>query len=186
MKRYLQLLVVLALTIIIVSATLTVFLNFNFAGQKAESGTQRYLSYRGEQSRIYLVDATSSYNNANETYVTPYGQVVQQGSPLLVITATMRNDYSPEMPPPPNGLPISPADGTAYVYFTAILYNKDGAVNASNLTIPDFWLPSTPGTALVLASGQTAQTNIYLSTDQRDVTQYVVELIFLGDSIPTT
>jgi hypothetical protein len=185
LKRYLQLLVVLALTTIIVSATLTILLNFDFTDRKTESGTQRYLSYKGEQSRIYLVDATSYYSNANETYVTPYGQVVQQGSPLLVITVTMRNDYSPEIPPPPNGLPISPADGTAYVYFTASLYNKDRAVNATNVTVPDFWLPSTLGTALVLASGQIAQTNIYLSTDQRDVTRYVVEMIFLGDSIPT-
>jgi len=186
MKKNLQTLAVFAIAIITVSLTSAVFLNTEFGGQTAESVSPGYLLYQGELSKIYLVTSTYSYGNANKTYTTPAGQFVQLGSPLFIITVTLRNDYSSEeAPPPPNEVPVSPADGTAYVYFTAKVYDGNGAVNATNVTVPDFWLPSTPGTALVLSSGQTASANIYMSTDKTGIIKYGIETIFLGDSIPT-
>ncbi len=186
MKRSLQIIALLAMATVVTAAIITFFLSIEFAGQNAESSSKGYLMYQGEKSKIYLIAATYSYSNANETYTTPAGQLVQAGSSLFIVTVTLRNDYTSEdAPPPPNGLPISPADGTAYVYFTAQLYNGNGAINATNVTVPDFLLPSTPGTALVLSSGQTASANIYMSTDKTRIIKYVIETIFLGDSIPT-
>jgi len=186
LKKNLQAVAVFAIAIITISVPFAVFLNAEFGGQTAESFSPGYLLYQGKLSKIYLVTSTSSYGNANETYTTPAGQFVQQGSPLFIITVTLRNDYSSEeAAPPPNEVPVSPADGTAYVYFTAKVYDENGAVNATNVTVPDFSLPSTPGTALVLSSGQTASANIYTSTDKTGITKYGVEVIFLGDSIPT-
>jgi hypothetical protein len=136
-------------------------------------------------SKIFLVAATSAYAEANETYIAIDGQVVQWGSLLFVVTATLRNDYTSDDPPPFNGVPISPADGTAYVYLTASLYGKEGAINARDVTVPDFSIPSTPGAALVLASGQTASVNIYLAVNQKNINDFNFKMIFIGDSIPT-
>jgi len=186
MSRRVQKIAVATLLIIISAVALIVFVKVEFAGQPAVPVSQGYLRYKGEESKIYLVTATSSYDTANESYTTLDGQFVQAGTPLFIVTVTLRNDYSfDDAPPAPNGLPVSPADGTAYVYFTARLYDGNGAINATNVTVPDFWLPSTPGTALVLGSGETASANIYMATDSTSVTQFEVELIFLGDSIPT-
>ena len=110
--------------------------------------------------------------------------MIQKGSSLFIITATLRNDYTIDDPPPPNGIAISPADGTAYVYLTAQLKNDEGIINAKDVTVPDFSIPSIPGAALVLASGQTASVNIYLSVNEDNISDYDIEAVFIGDSIP--
>jgi hypothetical protein len=130
------------------------------------------------------VAATAAYGSASQTYNTTDGQVVQKGSPLFIINVTLRNDYNLDDAPPSKGIPISPADGTAYVYITAQLNNEERIIKAIDVTVPDFSIPSTPGAALVLASGQTASVNIYLSVNEKNISDYGIKAIFIGDSIP--
>jgi hypothetical protein len=184
MKIRSQVLAVVAL-LIILAATLIVFLtNIGSTVLRIDSITPGYLLYRGNRSKIYLISATSSHDTANETYGTVDGQTVQKGSPLFTIKVTLRNDYTADEPAPPIDIPIAPADGTAYVFLTAHLFGNAGAINTTNITAGDFSLPSTSGTGLVLASGQTASANIYMATNHANIYGYNIGLIFLGDSIP--
>ena len=171
--------------IIILASTFIVFLGTNdFSSPKTQPTALQYLSYQEHVSRIFLVAATAGYVFASQTYNTTFGQVVEKGSPLFIINVTLRNDYTLDDPPPSKGLPISPADGTAYVYLTAQLNNEEGIVKAIDVTVPDFSIPSTPGAALVLASGQTASVNIYLAMNEKNIIDYGIKVIFIGDSIP--
>jgi hypothetical protein len=181
----------LAITLLIlciaVVAGFTVYLLGTLTTPGASSVIPHYLVYDGKPSKIYLVDAVTSYSNANETYATPDGQVVEKGTPLFVIRMTLRNDYTSDHPAQPlhNQDQTSPADGTAYLYLTAQLYGKDGQLNATNVSVSDFSLPAVPGTGLVLSNGETAPVNIYMATSQTNINKYEVNLYFLGDSIPS-
>ena len=169
------------------AASLSVYLAENIlSSPNVKPAIPHYLFYNSATSKIFLIGAVTSYGSANETYTTPAGQVVQKGNPLFIITVTLRNDYTSDNPPPPlpNKYQTSPADGTAYLYLTAQLYNKDGALNATDVSVSDFSLPSTKGTGLVLASGETTSVNIFMATSQTNINKCGVKLIFLGDSIP--
>jgi hypothetical protein len=145
-----------------------------------------YLPYNGSTSKIYLLNVATSYGNSNDTYTDPAGQVFEKGTPIFVITLTLRNDYTSDNPAPPlpNQVQTSPADGTAYLYLTTNLFNKSGQLNATTVSPTDFSLPAIPGTGLVLASGQTKSISVYLATSQTNINKYEVNLYFLGDSIP--
>jgi hypothetical protein len=184
MTKRLKLFAIAAVAIVLVSTLIVYFANIDLP-PKTQSTLPQYLSYGGNVSKIFLVASTVGYGEANETYTATDGQVVQKGSLLFVVTATLRNDYSSDNPPPPNGVPIAPADGTAYVYLTAQLNSKEGAVKAKDVTVPDFVIPSTSGAAIVLAAGQTAPVNIYMAVNQKDITDCIIKMIFIGDSIPT-
>jgi hypothetical protein len=186
MKKRQKIIAITAI-IVILASTLTVFLGrINSSPPPVTLQTpQQYLSYQGNMSKIFLVATTSEYSEVNQTYTSNDGKIIQKGTSLFIITATLRNDYTSDEPPPLKGIPIAPADGTAYIYLTAQLRDKAGIVNATDVTVPDFSIPSTPGAALVLASGQTASVNIYLSVNQKDVSKYGLNVIFIGDSIPT-
>ena len=175
-----------ALMIILLALVLTIFLAASYFLSRVELVSAHYLSYQGNASKIYLLAATTSYGNANGSYITPAGYFVQKGELLFIVTATLRNDYTADDPPPPlsGQPPISPADGTAYLYLTAQLFDKAGNVSASDVSVSDFSLPLTPGEGVVLASGQTASANILLATSQTDINRCDVYLVFVGDSIP--
>jgi hypothetical protein len=150
---------------------------------KTQAFTPHYLAYQGFETRIYALSETSSYSTSNQTYVTSNGHQVPVGSQLFTITLTLRNDYSNDNPPP-SQTPVTPIDGTAYVCLNATLYGKEGAVNAVNVTPSDFSVTSNDQVGLVLASGQTSTFNIYLATDRTDISEFLVSLVFVGDSIP--
>ncbi len=184
MNKRLKLATISVIIIILASTAIAFLANSGFSHQKTHSTAQQYLSYQGNASKIFLVDAVAEYALSSQTYNTTDGQVIQKGSSLFIITATLRNDYTIDDPPPPNGIAISPADGTAYVYLTAQVKNEEGIIKAKDITVPDFSIPSTPGAALVLASGQTASVNIYLSVNEDNISDYGIEAVFIGDSIP--
>lgn len=169
-----------------IATVFTVYLLGIHATPKASSVVPHYLVYDGKPSNIYLIEAATSYINSNETFTTTNGQVVEKGTPLFVITITLRNDYTSDNPAPPlhNQVQTSPSDGTAYLYLTAKLYDKDGQLNATNVSVSDFSLPAVQGTGLVLSSGETAQVKIYMATSNMNINKYEVSLNFLGDSIP--
>jgi hypothetical protein len=146
-----------------------------------------YLSFNSVASKIYLLGAATSYGNANETLIAANGAVIQKGNPLFIVTLTLRNDYTSDEPAPalPNQGQTSPADGTAYLYLTAQLHNKNGVVNATDVSVSDFSIPAIQGTGCVLASGQTSPVNIYMATTHTDISKCEINLVALGDSIPT-
>jgi hypothetical protein len=179
--------ITLLVLVIVVLAGFTIYLSGTLIPSGGSSAIPRYLVYNDKTSKIYLMDSFTSYSNANETYTTPDGRIVEKGTPLFVITITLRNDYTSDNPAPPldNQEQTSPADGTAYLYLTAQLYDKEGQLNATNVSVSDFSLTAASGTGLVLSSGQTAPVNIYMATSQTNINKYEVNLYFLGDSIPT-
>lgn len=183
-KRHLA--IALLVACIIIAMGVTLYLSGTLFGTTASSVKPHYLSYNGESSKIYLVNVLTSYSNANDTLTTPAGQVFEKGTPIFIITLTLRNDYTSDSPAPPqpNQDQTSPADGTAYLYLTAQLYNQSGKLNATDISVSDFSLSAVPGTGLVLTSGETKSVNIYLATIQTHVSKYEVNLYFLGDSIP--
>jgi hypothetical protein len=173
---------------LVLAAALALYLAENTPRpSEVESVTSHYLTYNGDASKIYLLGATTSYGSTNETYTTSSGHIVQKGSPLFIVTVALRNDYTSDSPPPalPNQYQLSPADGTAYLYLTAQLYNKDSSLNATDVSFSDFSVPVVQGTGYVLASGETRSVNIYLATSQTNISKCEVNLAILGDSLPT-
>jgi hypothetical protein len=184
MKKWLA---ITLLVLVIAVAGLTVYLTGIVSKPGDSSVIPGYLSYNDKTSKIYLVDSFTSYGKTNETYTTADGQIVERDTPLFIITMNLRNDYTSDNPAPPlqNQEHTAPADGTAYLYLTAQLHNKEGKLNSTNVSISDFSLTATNGTGLVLSSGQTALVNIYMATSQTNIDKYEVNIYFLGDSIPT-
>lgn len=172
------------IAILVISAVLFVFWS-GLLSPNTQAFAPHYLAYQGAASRIYVLSETSSYAIANQTYSTSDGRQVSKGSQLFVITLTLRNDYSSDNPPPARDNPTAPIDGTAYVCLNATLFNKDGAVSSVNVTPSDFSTPAGDQLGLVLASGQTSTVNINLATDHSDISQFLVNLVFVGDSIPS-
>ncbi len=153
--------------------------------QNTRAFTPHYLAYQGDASKIFVLSETSSWATANQSYLDSEGQMIPQGSQLFVVSVTLRNDYSSENPAPAAGeSQAAPIEGTAYIYLNTILYNKDGIVDAVNVSPSDFTVPPAY-TGVVLASGQTNSVNIYLATNKTDVSSFLVSLNFVGDSIPT-
>jgi hypothetical protein len=183
-----KLAITLLVTCIIAVAGFTVYWLETQTKSEDSSVNPHYLTYNGVTSKIYLTYTVTSFGNSNDTYTTPDGQIVEKGTPLFVITLTLRNDYTSDNPAPPlhNQDQTSPADGTAYLYLTTKLYDKGHQLNATNVSVSDFSLPTVPGTGLVLSSGETASAKIYMSTTQTNIDKYEVNLYFLGDSIPTS
>ena len=184
-RKAVTLIGILLLSVAGLAAILTGFWGKNdVTVPKTEASSPHYLVYQGTATRIYLVSATSSYIFANQTYTSTDEREVPKGSRLFVISVTLRNDYTKEDPPPSTGTPISPVDGTAYVCLNFTLHSKDDTASATNLTPADFSSPSTGETGLVLASGETKYTDIYFATDQTNISQFEINLVFIGDSIP--
>ena len=182
-----RLTIILLLLVIVVVAGVTIYLSATLSKPENPSAIPRYLNYNDKTSKIYLLDSITSYSKTNETYATADGQIVEKDTPLFVITLTLRNDYTSDNPAPPlnNQEQTSPADGTAYLYLTTQLYDKNGKLNSTNVSMSDFLLPTTSGTGLVLSSGQTTSVNIKMTTSQTNINKYELSLNFLGDSIPT-
>ena len=66
-------------------------------------------------------------------------------------------------------LHISPADRTGYLCFSAQLYNKNGAVHLTNVSISEFLTSGTQGTGIVLESGQTESATIYVGLQTKQI-----------------
>jgi hypothetical protein len=154
-------------------------------GKIENTNPKGYMLYQGKETNIYLLTSSGSLSNSNQSYTTPSGIEIENGTQLFTITQTLRNDYTSENPPPPpnDQVPIAPADGTAYIYLKSYVYN-DNELNATDVSISDFSIPSISGSGLVLSSGETKTITIYLLTPQTNVNNYRTVLYFLGDSIP--
>jgi hypothetical protein len=186
LNRLRKIVVIIGVIILLASAFSAIFIAFlgGLISQKANESTPYYLAYHGSKSRIFMVSAASSLTLVNQTYFSTDGLQVAEGSHLYTITLTLRNDYSSEKPPPSTGTPTAPIDGTAYICINATLLDNDVTVPAINLSPFDFSVPYADQTGLVLASGQTNTVQLILATNQTQVTDFIINLVSVNDSIP--
>ncbi|MCL5949785.1 MAG: hypothetical protein M1490_04850 [Candidatus Bathyarchaeota archaeon] len=178
--------VIAGIILLLVSGLSAVFVLFfsEPMPQKTQNSTSQYLLYRGSESRIAMVSATSSFTPTNQTYTSADGQRVIQDGGLYTINLTLRNDYTSENPPPSTGTPTAPIDGTAYLCLKATLLAYDVVYPSINLSPSDFATTSADQTGLVLASGQTNTVQLILATNQTNINDFFVTLISITDSIP--
>ncbi len=174
----------LVVFVLVLVVTLILLANPIFDASKVTTLNPQYLSFRGTVTKIYLVAADASYGVVNETINTNDGQTIQKGTMVYAISVVLRNDYTIYEPPPPNGVPISPVDATAYIYFNVQVYSEDNVSNASVASVRDFSIPLAVGTGLVLVSGQISSETFYLATQQKDINRFEINLLYVGDSIP--
>ena len=144
------------------SALFVLFLG-GLTAPKTDETTPHYLTYKGSESKIYMISSSSTFTLINQTYTSEDGRQIAQGSHLYTIELTLRNEYSSEKPPPSTGTQTAPIDGTAYMHLKATLLDNNVNVPTTNLSQSDFSVPSSDETALVLASGQTNTIQLLLA-----------------------
>jgi hypothetical protein len=66
-----------------------------FLAQKSQTQpfTPHYLKYEGVKTQIFMASQTSSYDYANQTYVSNDGVTVAKGSGVFTINLALHNDY---------------------------------------------------------------------------------------------
>ncbi len=185
MKRR-KIAVIAGMILLLVSAFLTLFVLFlgGLIAPKTDESTPHYLFYKGSESKIYMISASSAFILTNQTYASEDGKQTAQESHLYTITLTLRNDYSSENPPPSTGTPTAPIDGTAYILLKATLLNNDVTVPTINLSPSDFSAQSPDETATVLSGGQTNTLQLLLATNQTKISGFLIQMASLSDSIP--
>lgn len=185
MKRK-KIAVIAGIILLLLSAFSALFVLFlgGLVAPKTDETTTRYLTYKGSESKIYMISSSSTFTLINQTYTSEDGQQIAQGSLLYTIELTLRNDYSSENPPPSTGTQTAPIDGTAYIHLKATLIDNDVSVPTINLSQSDFSVSSSDETALVLASGQTNTIQLLLATNQTKITDFLIHMTSLSDSIP--
>jgi hypothetical protein len=87
-------------------------------------------------------------------------------------------------PPPSTGTQTAPIDGTAYIHLKAALLDNDVSVPTINLSQSDFSVSSSDEIGLVLASGQTSIIQLLLATNQTKISDFLINMTSLSDSIP--
>ena len=169
------------LLIILFSALIVGFSFTFFEG----ANLQGYMFYDGKETKIYVLDSSGFFADSNSSFSGLNGTLIDDTSRLYIIRLTVRNDYTVENPPPPaNQLQISPIDATAYLYLTVQIYSNGLKQQGTSVSLSDFSLPAISGDGLILSSGETKTINIGLLVNQTEISNYKVDLYFLGDSIP--
>jgi hypothetical protein len=137
-----------------------------------------YLTSGGEESKIFLVNASARYSfwRENDTiigYIIPPGQahefpVVRTGDPMFIITATVRNDYPSE-----ESIFVdyraSRDEYFSYVGLSAKLYAEDGSeISALNTDDRKGW----EGYLFTLGVNETKTVEIPFATGNRNIAYY--------------
>ena len=144
-----------------------------------------YLPYEGNYSKIYVVSTNSSYGYYPiQTYTYSNGTEVTWGGPCVIISVTIRNDYSTDSP-----LPDFPTSNStsAWVYLTAQLFSGGQQINAMDLS---YGPPIAPlfgpyiGSGTVLASGESGTITLYLGTNSTNVTSYQIVPTWIWGTAP--
>jgi hypothetical protein len=128
-------------------------------------------------TRIFLVSTTTSYGYINETLKSgnpTEGNIINKGDPIFIINATLRNDYNSQNP-----LPLS-SNNYAYIFVTATLYSQNRAINAKDVSPTDPQVGPFLTAYLGLTSGATASVAIWLSTTNRNIDNYTINLDVFG------
>ncbi|MEM3703472.1 MAG: hypothetical protein QXX79_03505, partial [Candidatus Bathyarchaeia archaeon] len=132
-----------------------------------------HLTYGGNETKIFLLDASSKFGFYNESFCARYAGCVNKGDPCLIVALTIRNDYTEEKP---RGYFIS---------FTAGLYDKEGKLVGWIMNPGEFF----GGIAeFNLQSGEKATINLFLAynktIDAREIDHYDL-FIFNIQDLPT-
>lgn len=167
--------------ILIVVVTIGVVLVFYLSSASSPRGSvvgryltyyPEHLTYGGNETKIFLLDASSKFGFYNESFCTRWS-CVNKGDPCLIVTLTIRNDYTEKKP------------YGYFVSFTAGLYDKDGKLVGWIMNPGQFF----GGIAeFNIQSGETKTVNIFLAynktIDKEDIDHYDL-FIFNIQDLPT-
>ena len=120
-------------------------------------------SYIGNSS-IYLLSANSSYG-------------IYDGAPVFIVNVTVRNDYTPQQPPP-NNFNSANSTGKAFFILHANLYDKNGTQINSREFIPPQLHPDY--NQVDVSSGETVSLSVYMATPSHEVDHYIMVFGYLG------
>ena len=142
----------------------------------------RYLTYYpehltcgGNETKIFLLDASSTYGFYNESFSTLYSGDINKGDACVIVTLTIRNDYAEEKP------------SGYFISFTASLYNKEGKAVGWIMTPPPLLGSLFGGIAeFNLQSGEKETINIFLAynktIDLKDIDHYDLFVFNIQDA----
>lgn len=171
-KRYIALLGTVFVAAVLLAA-LGVFMFHPQAEAPAISQTvePHYLTYAtGESSKLFLESAQANYGywTQNDTAMTWFtdGPIIHKGDPVCIINATIRNDYTQTDP-----YKVNP-DNTSFLVLTTALYDKNGTQIDAPQAYPRVDTNYFNGHHSTLDSGETATFILYLSTDNRNVDRF--------------
>lgn len=116
-------------------------------------------------SRLFLISATAKYG-------------VYSGQDCFIINATLRNDYSPQQPPP-NGFNGNHESGTVYFIIMAKLYAQNQQISAAEITEP-YVMPVPGSPQHSLGADETGWFELYLTTSSKNVESYKIDLVAIG------
>jgi len=128
----------------------------------------------GSISRIFVISASASFGYyPGSSRIGLNGEQVEEGEPCYIINVTVRNDYSPQNPPPnyyPN--PNSALDSNyTFVGLLANVYYDQTKLNATDLS--RVGLP--PDAAIhEIVFGEIETFHIYLRTNNTEITGFQI------------
>ncbi len=134
------------------------------------------------ESRIFLEAATPRYAPRYGYYKNQTDGGVQKGDPCFIVNVTVRNDYSENQLPPSNQAYNFTKYGY-YIYFDALLYNKNGAVNVKDVVVdqqPGWFGDAYPINFIRVDSGETKTFDIYIATENRDIERFELLVFDIG------
>jgi hypothetical protein len=138
-------------------------------------------------SRIFVVSANASYGNYPFPTVTnlPYANpvvIARQGEPCIVISVTLRNDYSSQNPAP-NPDPYN--SSLVYISLTAEVFSGNSQISAKDIT--NALGVASAGTNSAFTSipyGENTTVSIYLATNNKEVTSFQLHPRYIGGEVP--
>ena len=135
------------------------------------------------ETRIFLEAVSPRYGYyKNQTS----GGIMQKGVPCFIVNVTIRNDYTEDSPPPTNQQEYNFSRYGYYIYFDALLYNKNGAVDVKAVVVdqkPGWFGDAYPVNFIRVDSGETRTFDIYIATDKRDIERFELSVFDIGPQI---
>ena len=137
-----------------------------------------YPSFKGEkETMIFLVSTDNPrygfYEGSDADW---FGGEVHEGDPCFIVNVTVRNDYTTDTLWTDEDSPSNLYN--RYVKLTAYLYNKQGGVDADDVTYPINSLHG--GHVFAVEPGETDSVKLYLATDRKDIKRYEIYVAYIG------
>lgn len=168
------------LIVVIIGVTLCTINFFQNSSQNVASNAQlTNVGYLGE-SNLFLISANASYGVYSANM--PWSGGTFDNQDCLVITATIRSDYTLEQLQPFAIFPDSTNIGSVYFIVSATLYDGISQVSANDVTgtiighrVPWLGIPQRS-----LYCGETDTVEIYMTINNRNINNYSIDLIMLN------
>jgi len=153
-----------------------------------QSNSSYYLQYQGTESKIYVVSASAQngYYPYPTVTVPPFlnwneSIIAENGEPCVIITVTLRNDYSTQNPAP------NPVDHSNLVHvgLTAQLSDGQNQITAKDITNANCIASFANNEATASMNyGDSATVTIYLATNSTNVASFQLQATYIGILIP--